>query len=410
MLSNSFSSWNSKVNWSTIIVVSIIMAVFPIIGLCLSVLFFRHKYAICFFILFSFYFGWFYEPQMDLLVHYEHFKRLAGKSLMDSWLDPMTFKLGKELYPVMFKYLIGLIADSPNFFSACACTIYSSLFIFGVLIPLQRFYNQSMTIPAWLLFFGIIFAVEYYWFLGFRFWSGAFVFTGFYLRYINSGNDKYLWLSTLCICFHFSLLPLCMLALFNNIFQRYRFIYYYIILLVSFLVRFSNFSFYQFVGRMRFLDGYVKDTISNESIRISVEKLTVEQRNYGNQFYLLREQFAIIGSLIVVYFLYRKTGNCFFKQNAKLWGFCILLLSLANFGYSNITFYDRFFKIALLFFYIFAYMFTMAEQNKLTVKMQLNMIFSLTIPVLYLVITPLVEQRESLCHLKLWFSSLFINN
>lgn len=408
MLSNSFSSWNSKVNWSTIIVVSIIMAIFPIIGLCLSVLFFRHKYAICFFILFSFYFGWFYEPQMDLLVHYEHFKHLAGKSLLDSWSDPMTLKLGKELYPVMFKYLLGLISDSPNFFSACACTIYSSLFIIGILIPLRNLYTHTMSIPAWLLFLGIIFTVEYYWFLGFRFWSGAFVFTGFYLRYINSGDIKYLWLTILCICFHFSLLPLCILALFNNIFKRYKFIYYYIILLLSFLIRFSNFSFYQFVGRLRFLDGYLNDNISNESIRISVEKLTVEQRIYGNQFYLLREQIAILGPLIVIFILYKIFNKAFFIQNSKLWGFCILLLSISNFGYSNITFYDRFFKISLLFFYIFAYMFFMSEQIKLNTKMQLNMILVLILPVLYLIITPLVEQRGTLSQLKLWFNSFFI--
>lgn len=54
-------------------------------------------------------------------------------------------------------------------------------------------------------------------------------------------------------------------------------------------------------------------------------------------------------------------------------------------------------------------MFTMSEQNKLTIKSQLNIILVLTIPVLYLIITPLVEQRESLLDIKLWFSNLFIS-
>ena len=100
--------------------------------------------------------GWFYEPQMDLLVHYEHFHRIADKSLVEQWMDSGTSKYGKEIYPVLFKYFIGLIADNRNFFSACACVVYTSLFIFGVVKPLQPLYMQKMSIPAWLLFLGVI--------------------------------------------------------------------------------------------------------------------------------------------------------------------------------------------------------------------------------------------------------------
>ncbi|MFS2569714.1 hypothetical protein AAH134_04465, partial [Bacteroides thetaiotaomicron] len=49
------------------------MTFIPFVGLCLSLMFFRQRFAPILFIIFSFYFGWFYEPQMDLLVHYEHF-------------------------------------------------------------------------------------------------------------------------------------------------------------------------------------------------------------------------------------------------------------------------------------------------------------------------------------------------
>ncbi len=408
MIINKSSNNSTNLDWATIIILTIIAAFFPIIGLCLSVMFFRQKYAPWLFIAFSFYFGWFYAPQLDLLVHYEHFKTLNGKSLLQSWADLNTIRLGKEVYPVLFKYTVGLISDSQNLFSACACTVYSSFFVFGILIPLYPLYKQNMSIPSWLLFLGVIFSVEFYWFLGFRFWSGAFVFIGFYLRYINSGESKYLWLSALCTCFHYSLLTLFAVAFINHFLQN-NFYLYYGVLIASFIIRFSNFSFLRFIGGLRILDGYAKETISNESIRISVEKLAVEHREFGNQFYLLREQFAIIGPLIAIYILYKKFGNSFFIKYNKLWSFCILILSLANFGYSDLTFFDRFFKIALLLFYIFAYMFTMSEQNKLTIKSQLNIILVLTIPVLYLIITPLVEQRESLLDIKLWFSNLFIS-
>ncbi|UVV58061.1 hypothetical protein NXY28_17425 [Bacteroides thetaiotaomicron] len=91
------------------------MTFIPFVGLCLSLMFFRQRFAPILFIIFSFYFGWFYEPQMDLLVHYEHFHRIADKSLVEQWMDSGTSKYGKEIYPVLFKYFIGLIADNRNF-------------------------------------------------------------------------------------------------------------------------------------------------------------------------------------------------------------------------------------------------------------------------------------------------------
>lgn len=393
------------ISLALIIILSVIMAFIPFVGLCLSLMFFRQRFAPILFIIFSFYFGWFYEPQMDLLVHYEHFHRIADKSLVEQWMDSGTSKYGKEIYPVLFKYFIGLIADNRNFFSACACVVYTSLFIFGVVKPLQPLYMQKMSIPAWLLFLGVIFTVEYYWFLGFRFWSGAFVFTGFYLRYLNSGAVKYLWLSALCICFHYSLFILFASAIVNN-FLRCKLKFYYLIFIISFIVRITNIALIAIAAQFDIFKGYVKDTARDQNIIQSVERLTEEVREHGNQFYLLRETFAVFGVLAVIYMLYKKTGKEFLEQNVKLWGFCILLLSLANFGYASLTFYDRFFKLAVLFLYVFAYMWIMNEQHKLKLNSLSLIAMIATAPVLYFIITPLVEQRQTLFQLKLWFSNL----
>lgn len=140
-----------------------------------------------------------------------------------------------------------------------------------------------MSIPAWLLFLGVIFTVEYYWFLGFRFWSGAFVFTGFYLRYLNSGAVKYLWLSALCICFHYSLLALCVAAVLNLL-LRYRFKVYYLILIVSFIVRFAKIAFVTNIAQFGIFENYVKESVRNQNIIQSVGKYAEEIREYGNQF------------------------------------------------------------------------------------------------------------------------------
>ena len=120
------------ISLALIVILSVIMTFIPFVGLCLSL----------------------------MLVHYEHFHRIADKSLVEQWMDSGTSKYGKEIYPVLFKYFIGLIADNRNFFSACACVVYTSLFIFGVVKPLQPLYMQKMSIPAWLLFLGVILLVS----------------------------------------------------------------------------------------------------------------------------------------------------------------------------------------------------------------------------------------------------------
>ncbi|MCS2724518.1 hypothetical protein NXW08_14175 [Bacteroides uniformis] len=127
---------------------------------------------------------------MDLLNHYIHFKSLIGKSLLEAWNSPSTIHLGKEPYPVLFKYILGKISANPNLFSACACTIYTIVFIYGVLGAIKDLYINKMTLPAWVALGGIIFTVEYNWFLGFRYWTGIFVFIAFYIRYIRTNKKK----------------------------------------------------------------------------------------------------------------------------------------------------------------------------------------------------------------------------
>lgn len=386
--------------------IAVILTISPFIGFILSLMFFRQKSVLPIFILFSFYFGWYYEPQLDLLTHYEHFKQITGKSLIEQWTDATTLKLGKEAYPVLFKYFIGFITDSPNFFSASACAVYTSLFVFGVILPLRPLYIQKMSFPAWLLFLAVIFTVEFYWFLGFRFWSGVFVFMGFYLRYINSGNIKYLLLSSLCICFHYSLLTLFLAALLNQLLQG-KPKFYYIILIISFIIRYAKIGLIWIISQFSIFDNFIKDTNRDQRIIESVSVLTEQIREQGNQFYLWRETICIIGALAAIYILYKKTGTGFLHRNIKLWGLFILLLSLANFGFTSLTFYDRFFKIAVLILYVFAYMWIMDVQHQLSPSSQRLIVIVSILPVLYSIATPIVEARNTLFQLQLWFSNLF---
>lgn len=172
------------------------------------------------------------------------------------------------------------------------------------------------------------------------------------------------------------------------------------------IVRFAKIAFVTNIAQFGIFENYVKESVRNQNIIQSVGKYAEEIREYGNQFYLLRETIAVFGVLAVIYILYKKIGKEFWEQNVKFWGFCILLLSFANFGYVSLTFYDRFFKLAVLFLYVFTYMWVMDIQSKLSFKSQLLITMVTIIPVLYFIVTPLVEQRHMLFQLNLWFSNL----
>ena len=63
-------------------------------------------------------------------------------------------------------------------------------------------------------------------------------------------------------------------------------------------------------------------------------------------------------------------------------------------------------KISLDSSDVFTYMWVMDIQSKLSFKSQLLITMVTIIPVLYFIVTPLVEQRHMLFQLNLWFSNL----
>lgn len=90
------------------------------------------------------------------------------------------------------------------------------------------------------------------------------------------------------------------------------------------------------------------------------------------------------------------------NSGGSVFSYCLLPIS----DMSVCTFYDRFFKLAVLFLYVFTYMWVMDIQSKLSFKSQLLITMVTIIPVLYFIVTPLVEQRHMLFQLNLWFSNL----
>lgn len=170
----------------------------------------------------------------------------------------------------------------------------------------------------------------------FSLWSGAFVFTGFYLRYLNSGAVKYLWLSALCICFHYSLLALCVAAVLNLL-LRYRFKVYYLILIVSFIVRFAKIALSLISHNLAYLKTTSKRALG---IKISYSLLESMQRKYASMVIssicFVKQLPFSVSWLWSIYYI--KNRERILGAECQILGFCILLLSFANFGYVSLTF------------------------------------------------------------------------
>ena len=393
-------------NWLMIGAICIIIAISPIMALFFAIIFYRQQYSFPFFILFAFYFGWFYEPQLDLLNHYNHFKTLIGKNLFEAWVDTETIHLGREPYPVLFKYIVGQISVSPNFFSACACSIYAMLFTYGVMGSIRDLYIQKKNLPALVILIGIIFIVEYNWFLGLRFWSGAFVFIAFYIRYVRTSNTKYLFLSFLCVCFHFSLFTLCVIAVLNW-FLKDNFKVRYILIVFGWIIRYIQIPVTAYVANLSIMDGLVKESFRNKSIVQSVTERMDFFRTEGNLFYMIRNDILFFNACFVLFVLWRLFGKKVFSCNPYLWGLILIAYAFTNIGYADLIFYGRFYKVTLLLLYMYIFMCLIQAQNEISVNIRLWMAALLFIPILYAIATIAISQREFLWKIKIWFNTFF---
>ena len=392
-----------KFDFKLFLLLSAILLISPIVGLFLSIICFRQKASAIIFILFSFYFGWFYEPQFDLLNHYNHFKSLIGKSLFQQWTDLGTLGIGKEPYPVLFKYIVGLISDSPNFFSACACLAYSTLFILFI----NRFrdlFTKKINILAFLAFLGIVFTVEFYWFLGFRYWSGAFVFSIFYIQYIRTEEKKYLYLTLLCNLFHFAHFTLCLAAFANEIIKN-RFFLRYILVGISFIFRFLEIDLIPLMAKIPFLNLFVKKGMLDSEIITSIAKRTEFFREQGNQVYWLRNDILFWGCIIALLLLFKNLKNIE-KNYPKLWGLIMITFAFANISYMDMTVYLRIFKFTNLMLFVFLFLSLCKSKIESSKSAKLISFLILSSIVFFAFLTPIVEHRKLLFSIELWFNNL----
>ena len=388
------------------IVQCLLFLVSPLLSLILCAVYYKEYISQFFFILFAFYFGYQTDVVMDLANHYSTLKYFVDPSV-NPWTHPYVLYLGKEPFHFIFKYIVSFFSTDSRFFAGVAAATYAFIFL-SFFNRLRPFYLQKMSQYQVLALCGIVFCVEYFLYLGLRYWNGAFFFLCFYLQYVLTNKNKYLFFSFGAILFHFvHIFPvLCAIA---TVFFGKNSKIKYIILSVSLIVRFFGgpliFYFLDIFSSLK--QTIVKDKFFNSNYQEIVLKEAEWRAQYGNIVYENRE-YVSFTILSIVYFLIWKRNKQFYLQYNKFYSFVIYMFSMSNFvHHSGEVLDERITKFFILSLFVYLFLILNDKQNLLINKNNLvKIIFMLLI--IFIALTAIVEQRKYLFDLIIWVGNPFV--
>lgn len=379
--------------------------IIPLFSLLLSLRYYKLGIAQFFFILYAFYFGYQVDVQLDLSVHYDNFLLFCKSPLEKALQDPYTSYLGAELFPLSFKAFLSRFTSESRLFSAFAATIYATLFVLFI----RQFRAQLHHKLSWiegLLFCGMCFTVEFYWYWGLRFWLGAFFFMTFYIKYIFSEKISYFLVGSLSgILFHNALLFLPIIEIGNRLLKTKIKIFFFII---SFFLRHSYVFIITSISQIPLLDLFVSPKYLNtneHSLNALLDKGNFV-REEGNIIYQMRFDILYFCCLFLFFLLWRKNRKIT-KSYPRLLGFILLLTAICNLLYENIIFFQRFYKMSTVLF--FAYLFLVVQkQEQQWIKREYSLLIPLALVIFYSILTAIVEQRDVLLSSDLWFGNFIL--
>jgi len=382
------------------------MLISPLTSLFVSIRFYKSGISQLFFIVFAFYFGYHLGFVHDLMNHYRDMIELyCNRNASEIFADERIYIVGNDIYHVLFKFIVSRISHTTQFFGGAACAAYAAFFIF-FFRQLKVFYNNNkLTILSALLLFTITFIVEFYWYQGLRFRTGLFYFAAIYLKLLNTNNKFYLLALLITPLFHFTLIILVLAALLDFL-LRYTGVFSRILLFVlSLIIRSQDLDFVPLMLKYFPITKNLGISVTDDRIRKSWRKLMLFVRDNGNFFYRHRNDILLFWGMVILFFLWKQKA-VIDKKYGFLLSFALTLLTIANFGYADLVFYDRFYQASILFFYIYLFSMTFIHANRINNKIYLLSIFVLP-PMLFAAATQLVEQRQYLFHLDLIFGNFF---
>ena len=383
----------------------VLVTLSPLASLIVSIRFFKSTVSQFFILVFAFYFGYHCGFVYDLMNHYASLSLFEGKSFSQILRTKDVYFLGTDYYHILLKYIFTRFTMSRQLFGAYACVIHVLLLLF-FLRQLSEYYNRSLKAYEVACFILVAFVVEFYWYQGFRFWPGALFFAGFYLKYLNTQNHRYLVIGSLCFMIHFSLMTLTALAWAEFFLKRFSYKSRIIIAVASIGMRFMQFDFATWAYKnISFLTSFGNNTY-RESIMDSVFQVAIRFREYENIFYQQRQNLLMSFAVIIMLVL-RRLNVEIRKEFMLLFGFILSLFTIATFGYMSLTFFDRFYKFTTLMTYVFIFLVMATNQEKLK-RNRVLLFMLILLPMSYALLTQFVQMRHWLKP-ELVFGNFFID-
>lgn len=380
----------------------------PILSLLLSLRFYKSGISHFFFLVFAFYFGFYTRHFYDESVHfYEMQIYYVGHGFDEILNNPLVFSHGHELYHFVLKYLISRVSDSQQFFGGVVCAMHFALFLF-FFRQLKSFFSTRLSLSSGMMLIIFCLVVEFWWYSNVRFCAAAFYFGGFYLKYCNTKNPLYLYLSLLCPLFHFTFIAIDGAVLLNYILSKFHKSIRYCLLALALFVRSLNFDFVPFLLKhVAWLRNNMSYAIVNTETRQGVLKYMKDFRQNGNIVYNSRPYLMLLLGLFIV-FVFNRLNVKKDEQYDILFYMFLTILTIANFGYGDMFFYNRMLMVSMLFLWAYVFIMSVKYKDNLS-NANLFLSFVMLFPLIFFFITPLIQFRSAVFQPELWFGNFFMD-
>lgn len=385
----------------------LVVLISPLSSFLISVRYYKYNVSQIFFIIAAVYLGCNMGFVYDLMRHYQDIGNLyVDRSLGEILDDPRVFILGPDYYHITIKYIVSRFTTSASVFAGVAALVYSSCFIFFYR-QLSQFYKQKLALFSVMLLLCTVTIIEFWWYQGVRFWTGAFYFFGMYLKYVNTRKKRYFLLSFLAIYFHYSLITLICVSLVNFVLSFITPYVRYGLLAFSLFYKTLNVDFVPLLLKyIPWVRNNLSIAVTDEKIHNSWREHTAEFRANENLVYGYRLPFLMLAAYLVLLF-FRLHGVKLDKQYKILFFFSLTLWTVANFGFGDITFYTRFLEGSVLMLYAYVFIVSVKNQERIT-HYRLVLFVFLFLPAIYAILTPLVQYRAHLMHPELFLGNFFM--
>lgn len=385
-------------------ILAILYVVSPLVSFLVSLLFFKKGVSHFFMVAFAVYFGYQLGPILDLLNHYNNYLNFKNHSLSEMFLDPFNLFYGQEPYHIVFKYVMAKFGATDRGFSACAAAVYTITFIF-FFRQLKPFYNNHLNGIQLVVLLLMVVSIDFYWYLGLRFWTGTFFLMIFYTNYVITGNKVMLFFLPLGALFHYVLiLPAVLFYL--SILLKNRRIILMVLIAISYVFKYIEYGFLLYAGKIPFVNSAFRDKLQTDATLRALKEQADFFRNDGNIIYQHRTDFIFFAVVLFLLNLYFRNKNLL-RQFPQLFAAVCLTLVVANFGYSEYVFYTRMYKLVslLISLYLFLILSVPAAKN-----MRFNIMTKVAIlgVALFCLLISLVQIRTSVFNIELWLGNFFV--